>query len=441
MAFISGEWRTQATMFPPTLDELIPSNHFCRVIHAFVEKIDIGKAGFVRAEAAETGRPGYDPRDLLQLLIYGYMQQTRSSRRLEAETHRNVEVMWLLNRLRPDHKSIAEFRRINHAAIAAVSGEFVKFARAAKLIDEHWSVIDGSKFAAASSKDSVREREAVARYLEQLEKNDAEEEPEINRDAVAAALEWLNHHPEEQASFMKTRQGKMPAYNVQIAVEVENHLIVAQEVTTDKNDSRSLLPMAQAARAAVDSQEQEFHAVADSGYRNADHAGRCEAEGIITHVPVPASKNPAGDGTHFDHSDFQYQESNDSYRCPAGKTLLRLRQEGNVVRYAARREDCASCPLKSQCTDAARRTLKRHIHQSAVERMGARATPEMMRLRKRTVEHAFAFLKYRVFGHPRFLLRGLRGARTEISLAALAYNLKRLMNVLGGGSMTQILGT
>jgi transposase len=441
MAFIRGEHPGQVLMFPPTLDELIPADHLCRVIALFLERIDMQAAGFLRAEPADTGRPGYNPRDLLGLLLYGCTQQTRSSRRLEAETHRNVEVMWLLQGLRPDHKSIAEFRRWNARGIAAVGGEFLQFARAAKLIHEQWSVIDGSKFAAASSKDAVRERETVARYLEQLEKNDADEEPEISRDALAAAIEWLQQHPEPQASFMKTAQGKVPAYNVQIAVEAENHLIVAHEVTTDKNDSRSLLPMAQAAREAVGAEEQEFHAVADAGYRNADHAGACEAAGIITHVPVPPSTNPAGDGTHFPQSQFEYNQSNDTYRCPAGKTLARQRQNGNEIRYLARPEDCAACPLKNRCTDAAQRMIKRHRYQSAVERMGQRATPETMRLRKRTVEHPFAFLKYRVFGHPRFLLRGLRGARTEISLAVLAYNFKRLVNVLGAGRMMQMLAT
>ena len=441
MGFISGRCRAQVGMFPPTLDELVPANHFCRVIDRFLRRVDMPAAGFVRAEPADTGRPGYDPCDLLKLLAYGCLQQIRSSRRLEAETRRNVEVMWLLHELTPDHKSIAEFRRLNGEAIAAVTGELIQFARESKLIHGEWSVIDGSKFAAASSKEAVREREAVARYLEQLEKNDAQEEPEIDPNAVAAALEWLDQHPEPQASFMKTGQGKFPAYNVQIAVEVENHLIVAHQVTTDKNDSRSLLPMAQAARAAVGAEEQEFHAVSDAGYRNAEHAGACEEEGIITHVPVPPSKNPAGDGTYFDQSQFEYNQAEDTYRCPAGKTLPRQSQDGKVIRYLARREDCAACPLKSHCTDAAQRMIKRHRYQSAVERMGQRATPETMRLRKRTVEHPFAFLKYRVFGHPRFLLRGLRGARTEISLAVLVYNFKRLVNVLGTGKMMQMLAT
>jgi transposase len=441
MTFIRGEWREQAMMFPPTLEELIPKDHFCRVIDRFLARIDMVAAGFVRAEPAETGRPGYDPRDLLKLLAYGCFLQMRSSRRLEAETWRNVEVMWLLNRLMPDHKSIAEFRRLNAEAITKVTAELIRFAREAKLVNGEWGVIDGSKFAAVSSKDAVREREAVTRYLEQLEKNDAEEEPEINRDAVAAALEWLDQHPEAQASFMKTRQGKVPAYNVQIAVEVENHLIVAHEVNTDKNDSRSLLPMAQAARQAIGEEQQEFHAIADSGYRNADQAAACEAEGIVTHVPVLGRKNPAGDGTHFDHSHFEYQPATDTYQCPAGKTLRRGKQEDNRVRYLARREDCAACPLKNHCTDAAQRMIKRHIHQSAVEHMARRATPEMMRLRKKTAEHPFAFLKYRVFGHPRFLLRGLRGARTEIALGVLTYNLKRLINVLGAGAMMQRLAT
>lgn len=441
MAFIRGEHPGQVMMFPPTLEELIPADHLCRVIALFLNRIDMQAAGFLRAEPAETGRPGYNPRDLLALLLYGCTQQMRSSRRLEAETHRNVEVMWLLQGLTPDHKSIAEFRRLNGKGIAAVGGEFLKFARAAKLVNEQWSVIDGSKFEAVSSKGTVREREMVARYLEQLEENDVAEEPEISRAALAAAIEWLQQHPEPQAGFMKTGQGKVPAYNVQMAVEAENHLIVAHEVTSDKNDSRSLLPMAEAARAALGAGEREFHAVADGGYRNADHAGACEAEGIIPHVPVPPGKNPTGQGNHFDQSHFVYNQSEDSYLCPAGKTLKRQFQNGNTVRYRARSQDCGACPLKSCCTDAAQRLLKRHVHQSAVERMGQRATPEIMRLRKSRVEHVFAFLKYQVFGNARFLLRGLQGTRTEISLAALTYNLKRVVNVVGASKTMEMLAT
>jgi len=210
----------------------------CRVIEAFVNRLDMGGLGFVRAEAAETGRPGYDPRDLLKLYLYGYLQQIRSSRRLEAECQRNVEVMWLLGRLAPDYKSIAEFRRMHREAVMGAGAELVRFARSVGLVRGEWVAIDGSKFRAVSSSHSVREREAVKRYLDQLERADEQDEVVIEPSAVAAALEKLKSHPEPEARFMRTASGSVPAYNVQTAVDAEHALIVAQQVTTEANDQK-----------------------------------------------------------------------------------------------------------------------------------------------------------------------------------------------------------
>lgn len=435
MSFIRGEGRLQGMMFPVVLDDLIPQDHMCRVIDAFVVGLNMQAAGFVRAEAAETGRPGYDPRDLLKLYIYGYLHQIRSSRRLEAECQRNVEVMWLLERLYPDHKSIAEFRRMHREAVTEAAADLVAFARSVGLVRGEWVTIDGSKFRAVASADSVREKEAMERYLDQLESADQQPEAVIDPSAVAEALKKLREHTEVEASFMKTRQGSVPAYNVQLAVDAEHALIVAQQVTTEKNDTQSLLPMAQAAQAAVSNTEQTLHVVADAGYANASQAAACEAEGIVTHVPGLPVLNRQGDGTLFDRNRFQYRETSDDYICPAGKTLERQRRDGQYLVYEAQPRDCSVCALKPQCTLARRRILKRHVHQAAAERMQQRATPEAMRLRKCTAEHPFAALKYRIFGHPRFLLRGLKGARTEISLASMAYNLKRMLSLLGGGRL------
>src|SRR5712671_2968935 len=218
MGYVQGEGRTQATLFPVTLEELITDGHVCRVIDAFVDRLDMAGLGFERAEAAETGRPGYDPRDLLKLYLYGYLQQIRSSRRLESECRRNVELMWLLGRLCPDHKSIAEFRRVHRHAVTQAGAELVKFARSVGLIRGEWIAIDGSKFRAVSSVSSVQERVAVERYLENLETADREDEPVVENSAVAAALEKLRSHAEPEAGFMKTAQGMLPAYNVQTAV-------------------------------------------------------------------------------------------------------------------------------------------------------------------------------------------------------------------------------
>ena len=435
MGFVQGEGRTQGSLFPVTLEELIPDDHVCRVIDAFVERLEMAELGFERAEAAETGRPGYDPRDLLKLYLYGYLQQIRSSRRLEGECRRNVELMWLLGRLTPDHKTIAEFRRMHREAVAEAGGELIQFARQVGLVRGEWVAIDGSKFRAVSSARSVREREAVKRYLEELESADAQEEVVIDPRAVASALEKLRQHPEAEARFMRTPNGKAPAYNVQTAVDAEHALIVAEQVTDQATDNRSLQPMAEAAQAAVG--EPTMNVVADAGYSNGEQAEACEAKGIVPHVPANRAVNHRGDGTLFDRKEFSYQPESDTFRCPAGETLTRkqLSRKDRAVYYAGQPEVCGACALKSRCTVGAQRFVSRHLHEAALQRMQQRATPEVMRLRRSTVEHPFATLKYRIFGHPRFLLRGLNGARTEMSLAVMVYNLKRMMKVLGASQL------
>src|SRR5258708_488272 len=359
MGYVQGEGRTQATLFPVTLEELIPDDHVCRVIDTFVDRLDMAGLGFERAEAAETGRAGYDPRDLLKLYLYGYLQQIRSSRRLELECRRNIELMWLLGRLAPDHKTIAEFRRMHREGVTAAGAELVRLARSVGLVKGEWVAIDGSKFQAVSSVKSVHEREALERYLEQL---------------------------------------------------------------------------AEAAQAATGGPAQPINVVADAGYSNGEQAEACEAKGILPHVPANRGVNSRGDGTLFDRTEFTYQPESDTFLCPAGQTLARkqLMRKDRAVLYAAQPEVCGACPLKSRCTVSPRRIVTRHLHEEALQRMQQRATPEAMRLRRATVEHPFASLKYRIFGHPRFLLRGLRGAQTEISLAVAAYNLKRMLNILGG---------
>lgn len=433
MAYIRGEAREQVTMFPATLEELLPADHLCRVIEAFVDRLTMAQLGFVRSEPAETGRPGYDPRDLLKLYLYGYMNQVRSSRRLEAECQRNVEVMWLLGRLQPDYKSIAEFRRMHSAAVSEAGSQLVAFARHVGLVRGETVAIDGSKFRAVSSAHRVRERDAVKRYLEQLDRADEQEEWVIDPSAVAAALEKLKQDPEPEARFMRTTDGERPAYNVQLAVDAEHGLIVAQKVTTESNDERSLLPMAEAAKHAV-GDPASLNVVADAGYSNGEQAQACEAQGIVPHVPVQRGVNNRGDGNLFDRSQFTYDENSDTFRCPAQQILRRKQVQPHKKRvvYGASPQICGSCPLKSQCTNAPQRSVQRHLYEEALQRMQQRAKAEIMRWRRCLAEHPFAALKYHIFGHPRFLLRGRMGAQTEMSLATLAYNLKRMLKVLGG---------
>ena len=441
MAYIQGEARGQHALFPATLDDLVPVDHVCRVIEAFVGKLDMEELGFVRAEPAETGRPGYDPRDLLKLYLYGYLHQLRSSRRLEAECRRNVEMMWLLGRLTPDYKSIAEFRRMHRDAVTKAGAELVRLARQVGLVRGEWVAIDGSKFRAVSSAAVVREREAVKCYLDQLESADEQDEVVIDPSAVAAALEKLQQDPEPEARLMLMAHGTpAPAYNVQTAVDAEHGMIVAQQVTTEATDNRSLLPMAEAAKQALGAPE-TLNVVADAGYSNGEQAAQCEAQGILPHVPANRGINNKGDGTLFDRTLFLYDEKTDTFRCPADKTLSRKQvlQHKRTVQYAASVADCSQCPLKTQCTTAERRFLKRHLHDAALQRMNARATAKLMRLRRCTVERPFATLKNVIFGHPRFLLRGLAGAQLETSLATMAYNLKTMFHVLGGSKLQAML--
>ena len=440
MAFIRGEARGQGTMFPVTLDELIPEDHICRVIEAFVGRVDMAGLEFVRAEAAETGRPGYDPRDLLKWYLYGYLQPVRSSRRLEAECKRNVEVMWLLGRLQPDHKSVAEFRRLNSVAITGTCAELVSFARSVGLVRGEWVAIDGSKFQAVSSAARVAERDAAKRYLDGLDAADQQEEMVIDETAVAEALKKLQQDREPEVRFMRGPQGKVPGYNVQLAVDSEHAIVVVQQVTSEANDVHSLLPLAEAAKAAVGNPA-VLHVVADAGYSNGEQAEACEQKGIVPHVPAQRGNNNQGDGTLLDRSQFSYDAARDRFTCPAGERLTRkgVPKDRHRVIYQASAQACGACWLKARCTRARRRTVYRHVHEEALTRMQQRATPQAMRLRRCCAEHPFASLKYWIFGHPRFLLRGRRGAQSEMSLAVLSYNLKRMLHVLGSALLIRKL--
>ncbi|MDE2271738.1 MAG: transposase [Xanthomonadaceae bacterium] len=416
MGHIIGEGRGQSALFPLCLEDLIPADHACRVIDAFVDSLAMEALGFARSQPAGTGRPGYDPRDLLKLYVYGYLQQVRSSRRLEAECRRNVEVMWLLGRLVPDHKVIAEFRRLHREAVAEAGASLIRWARAQAMLASGWVAIDGSKFRSVSSTRSVAAaREAMQRYLAGLD--EADEAPPA--------------HPEPEARLMRSAQeGHVAAYNVQTAVDAATGLIVAHEVTTEATDNRSLLPMADKARTVVACKD--LHVVADAGYSNGEQARACEEQGIVTHVPANRAVNNQGDGTLYDRSAFTYDEATDTMRCPAGRSLVRKqthRGERMVV-YAAQASDCGGCVLKDACTRAERRLVRRHWDEAVLERMNARATPEAMRLRRCTVERPFAELKERHMGR-RFLLRGLDGSRCEMALAVMAFNLKRLIRLLG----------
>jgi transposase len=436
------------------------------VIQAFVDALDLGELGFERAEAGVMGRPAYDPADLLKLYLYGYLNRVRSSRRLERECRRNVEVMWLLGKLAPDFKTIADFRRRNSQGFVQVCRAFVRFCAKAKLLGGELVAIDGSKFQAMSSKRVVVTKRAlaeesrkldarIAQYMKSLDEADRDEREEpIDRQAVAAALEQLRAHKadtdtvlevleelgqtqhvtgEPEARLMRTVHEMAVAYNVQSAVDAKHGLIVHHEVTNAGTDNAQLEPIAKAAQEVLGGGP--LSVVADAGYSNGTQFEACEQLAITPFVPLNRAPQRAG-STYFGTASFQYDPSSDTYRCPAGKVLaLKQINRSEMCRvYAARAADCASCALKQRCTGARQRHIQRHWHETAFERMQKRLAlaPEMMSRRRSLVEHPFAQLKYGVMGdRGRLLLRGFKGARTELALAVLARNLKRVMSILG----------
>lgn len=462
MSYVRGEDRGQAALLPAAIEDYVTANASVRVIDAFVDGLDVRGLGFGRSIPADTGRPPYDPRDLLKLYIYGYLNELRSSRRLERECSRNVEAMWLLRRLRPDFKTIADFRRDNGPAIVEASRAFVLFCRDQGLFAARLVALDGSKFrAAASTKRVIGRREIaeetlrldrrIADYLAGLDESDAGETDEAP-DATAAALQALRERRAEldgltakldaeernmlvegepDARPMGIGPGrKPPSYNVQTAVDTATGLIVHHEVTTEPTDNRLLHRMAKATKDAVGADT--LTVVADAGYSNGANAVACERDGITPCVPANRAINNQGDGTLFDRSLFDYDGVTDSYRCPAGRTLVRkqIMRRDNCVLYAAR--DCSGCALKPRCTTAERRFLTRHVHEDALQRMNDRveADPSLMRQRRCAAEHPFGTIKRMTTGG-RFLTRGLTKVKAEAALSVLAYNILRTMNLVG----------
>ncbi|HJU49750.1 MAG TPA: IS1182 family transposase [Pseudogulbenkiania sp.] len=474
MHYQRGQSRSQVSFFPEALDELLPIDHPVRVIDLFVEQLDLTALGFSKVKLAAKGRPPYHPADLLKLYLYGYLNRVRSSRRLEAECQRNIEVMWLLNRLAPDHKTIANFRKDQGKGIQAVCRAFVQFCRKAKLISGALVAIDGSKFQAVASPSkavSIKQLEQqqtqlddrIARYLTELDQADQAEGEVLDRQRVEAALQQLrsmqddlatrillleemglNQHVEGEPEAQLMRDGQkriVPAYNVQSVVDEKHKLIVHHEVVNETSDQNQLLPMATASKAVLE--QDQLTVVADAGYSNGEHLTGCEGADITTYVALNRGVNNQGDGTLFDRSLFRYDAQQDCYHCPADQLLVRkqINRSKRVVVYQG--IACGACPIKSQCTQAEQRQIRRHFDEEAFARTQSRleANPEIMRQRKAIVEHPFGNLKRWIMGDGRFLLRGLQGAQTESALAILSYNLRRVLNILGVAQTRRLLMT
>ena len=468
--FVQGESRTQGILLPECLDDYVADNNPVRVIDVFVDELDLRKLGFTGVDPSATGRPAYHPAVLLKIYLYGYLNRIQSSRRLETESQRNVELMWLTGRLKPDFKTIANFRKDNGKAIGGVCRQFVVLCRQLGLLSEALVAIDGSKFKAVNNRDRnftsaklkrrMQEIEAsIDRYLAALDTADRHDAPVAQiktarlQDKIAAlktrmrelkAIEVeLDAAPDKQISLtdpdarsMKTRGTGIVGYNAQIAVDAKHHLIVAHEVTNDGIDRSQLSSMAKQASAAMG--REELTAVADRGYYKGEEILACEQAGITAIVPKTLTSGSKAEG-RFGKQDFVYLADDDEYRCPAGQRLTRhfAVVEHGMTLHAYWSSACQGCAMRAQCTTSPEpRRIKRWEHEAVLDAMQARLdnAPEMMRIRRQTVEHPFGTIKSWM-GAAHFLTRTLARVNTEMSLHVLAYNMKRVINLLGIGGL------
>lgn len=465
--FIEGACREQGTLFPEYLEDWIGEDNPVRVIDVFVDELDLGGLGFARVVAKATGRPGYYASVLLKLYIYGYLNRVQSSRRLEREAGRNVEVMWLTGRLAPDHKTIADFRKDNGLAIRKVCSEFVVLCRQLDLFAAAVAV-DGSKFKAVNNRDrnftkaKMQRRmeqieKSVARYLDQLDSADRQE-PSAARTAKTTRLAEkiaklkeemqrlqgleveMRAAPDQQISLtdpdsrsMATsgRGSGVVGYNVQAAVDRGYHLIAAHNVINSGSDRAQLADISNKAKDALE--VDELDVVADRGYFNSHQILACDEAGITVTLPKPLTSRSRKQG-RFSREDFRYSTDEDVYICPAGERLKYhfTRQEGGRALRRYWTTACPSCALKVRCTPSKERRISRWEHEHVLEAVQRRLdeNPEKMRQRRETVEHPFGTIKMWM-GATHFLMKGLKNVRTEMALNVLAYNLLRVINIIG----------
>jgi transposase len=476
--FVEGTDRKQSTLFPECLDDWIEEDNPVRVIDAFVDRLALAELGFEGVEPAETGRPAYHPAVLLKLYVYGYLNRVQSSRRLEREAGRNVEVMWLLGRLIPDHKTVADFRKDNGGAIRKVCARFIELCREMGLLVQASVAIDGSKFKAVNNRDrnftraKVERRraqleESVARYLSQLDTADRQEPSEALatrttrlKEKLARLSEEMRRlevlearmlaAPDQQISLtdpdsrsMATsgRGSGVVGYNVQVAVDTEHHLIVTHEVTNVGSDRAQLARIAQEAKATL--QTDTLEAVADRGYFSGEEIVACDRAGITVTLPKPMTSGIKAKG-RYGKQDFVYLPEADVYRCPAGKRLkyyyTNVENGLSLRRYWT--NACRSCALKSRCTTGVQRRITRWEHEHVLEAVQRRLdeNPQAMRQRRETVEHPFGTIKARM-GATHFLTKTLPRVAAEMALHVLAYNLTRVMNIIGPGRLIAAIHT
>jgi transposase len=476
--FVEGADRGQSTLFPECLDDWVDENNPVRVIDAFADTLDLAELGFGGVEPAETGRPAYHPSALLKLYIYGYLNRVQSSRRLEREAGRNVELMWLLGRLVPDHKTVADFRKDNGQAIRQVCTRFVELCREMGLLATASVAIDGSKFKAVNNRDrnftraKVERRRAqleqsVARYLSQLDTADRQEPSEalatkttrlkeklaklaeeIRRlDGLAARMlaapdqQISLTDPDSRSMATSGRGSGVVGYNVQVAVDTEHHLIVTHEVTNVGSDRSQLARVAKEAKVAL--QTDTLEAVADRGYFSGEEIVACDEAGITVTLPKPMTSGAKSEG-RFGKQDFAYLPEHDVYRCPAGERLkyyyTNVENGLKLRRYWT--NACRTCALKNRCTTAVQRRITRWEHEHVLEAVQRRLDedPQAMRRRRETVEHPFGTIKARM-GATHFLMKTLPRVAAEMALHVLAYNITRVINIMGPGRLIAAIRT
>ena len=473
--FVEGVDRGQSTLFPALLDDYVAEDNPVRAVDVFVDGLDLDKLGFVGVQPLDKGRPGYHPGMMLKLYIYGYLNRVPSSRRLERECQRNIEMIWLTGQLAPDFKTIADFRKDNGKAIREVCREFVALCHKLGLLSAASVAIDGSKFKAVNARDKnfteakmkrrlERIEESIARYIAQLETADrrGDSMPETKvahfKDKIVklneeiARLGAINTEmmkskdkqisltdPDARSMATSGRDTGIVGYNVQTAVDTKNHLIVAHEVTNVGTDRHQLLSMAEQARTEMG--VETLDAVADRGYYEGEEIKACEESGITVTLPKPQTSGAKAAG-RFGKQDFVYVAADDVYRCPAGERLTyrytNVEDGKTLRRYWT--GACKTCAVKAQCTTGSERRITRWEHEAVLEKVQDRLdrNPAAMVVRRQTVEHPFGTIKCWM-GWTHFLTKRLPKVATEMALNVLAYNMKRVMMIVGVGGLLEAM--
>jgi transposase len=470
MTHIFGFERSQLLLLPEAVDDYVGVDNPVRFIDQFVDGLDLAAAGFNHVTPQATGRPGYAPGDLLKLYIYGYLNRVRSSRRLEMECHRNIEVIWLLRTLKPDFKTIADFRRDNRAAFRVVFRQFVLLCRRLDLFGRELLAVDGTRIKAVNNKDRNFTRNSLEKfiraaderldeYLRRLDESDVAEAGTSGARTknLAEKIEALRKKrgrygellaeleqsgesqisltdPDSRAMAVHTKVGV--GYNIQLAVDAKNKMIVEQAVTNQVVDMGLLKETAEPARALLD--VEQIDVVADRGYFKSEDIEACEKAGITPYVPKPQRGSSVRNG-FFRKDEFRYDAARNAYICPAGQELTPIREgklrELKKVDYG-NATACRACALRPRCTRDVR-AVSRLENEDALDRMTERlkARPEILDRRRETVEHPFGSIK-QWMNQGAFLMKGLENVRAEFSLTAFAYNLRRALNILGVDAMT-----